>query len=259
MDEIDEMAKDIFDGAMSILQSDDGRKASLAMASTRHHPFGIMADQVEEFHGKLMVWCVFEIMKACKSHAECRSCNLSKYCPGWKVMKNGVGYYTLHDAQGQRNRLKDDETYEAYALCRKPRTEGVIYLRWEKKDHMPYRIKINPKLPLYRVFDYGTDHPTVLGYFQLVKTNGRWQGRLVWEKRWRGKAPSVIVKDMIKFELERGWVWFDDTIVPMDAAGFRAELVNAGIMSFTITDGAFPLHRFSHTNRPCQRPFVLTN
>lgn len=229
MDEIDEMTRSIFNDAMSIPQSAEGQPSVVAEASTRHHPFGIMSEEVETFHGTSMTWCVFEIMEACRSKSECRSCNLSKYCPGWKTMKDAVGYFTLLDAQKQRRRIKDDDVYESEALCWKPQSEGQIYLKLDKGIHMPCELPVRKDHGLYRVFDYGTDHPTVLGYWQLIEIEGRWQGRCVDEIRWRGTAPSVIVKEMLEYEKEMGWEWFEDTLVPMDAAGFRAELVGKGI------------------------------
>ena len=227
LDEIDEFDEAIFNTALSIPTASEGRLSMVSMASTFHKPLGIMSRQLEQFVGEVVVWCIFEIMGRCDH--ECSTCNLCKYCPGWEKMKDAVGYVPVEELRAQRSRILDDEIYESEALCRRPRAQGLAFPTLTKKLHMNHRLSRDTGYPMYRVFDYGTDHPTVCGYWQIIRIEGRNQARCIDELRWRGKAPSVIVDQMLEHERKKGYTWFEGTYVPGDAAGFRAELENREI------------------------------
>lgn len=64
LDEVDEMAPEIFDAAMGQPKSNYGIPDQVVASSTLHHPFGMMADLIdnrEERGAKLYQWCVEEV------------------------------------------------------------------------------------------------------------------------------------------------------------------------------------------------------
>jgi len=228
LDEIDEFDRPVYNASLLIPQSTVDVKSMIAMASTRHRTYGLMREVFETFKGKRLIWCVFEVMEACTGDYSCSTCNLATYCPGKEKMEHATGYLSVDDARNQRSRVKDDDIYEAEALCRKPRSEGAIYQRLDPALHL-VDVAYNPLLPIHKAFDYGTDHPTVLQYFQIVKEEGRYQARCFDELRWRGTAPSVMVREMKAHDAKMGYSVAVHTFVPQDAAGLRAELEDKDI------------------------------
>ncbi len=64
LDEVDEMAPEIFDAAMGQPKANYGIPDQIVASSTLHHPFGMMAnliDNREERGAKLYQWCVEEV------------------------------------------------------------------------------------------------------------------------------------------------------------------------------------------------------
>ena len=62
-------------------------------------------------------------------------------------MSTAVGYYLIDDAIDKKKHLSED-SWKAEWLCRKPRTQGMVYPTWgtaNEKDSIPY----DPNLPLF--------------------------------------------------------------------------------------------------------------
>lgn len=64
LDEVDEMARAIFDASLGQPKSNFGIPSQIVASSTLHHPFGMMADLIDARHERgatLFRWCVEEV------------------------------------------------------------------------------------------------------------------------------------------------------------------------------------------------------
>ena len=246
LDEVDEFVAEVLRAAKFIPQSDPvkGHRQKMVMASTRHVPMGLMTEEWDNFVGRKLIWCLWEILQPCGGDYSCSRCNLAATCPGKKKMgpqaKQMSGYYTVDDARALRARTHDDEAWNSEALCREPRAEGAVYKLDERvhMDDVPY----DPQLPVDRWFDYGSaDDPCICGWWQVTNTKGRRQARCIGTRRWRGKSDAYVRTTMLEEEKKRGYGWMDKTYMPGDAASLKNEFEEHGIIvetaDMTVMDG----------------------
>jgi len=166
MDEVDEMAKDIYDAALSQPQSKYGLPAMLGQLSTNHRVAGVMDGAVERARASetpFYKWCVWECLAPCLDY-RCSTCPLAAYCPG-EHMKQADGYYAVPDFVSKLRTISLF-TLEVEWFCRKVGRSDLVY--GEQYDEGLHLIDagFRPDLPALLSNDWGGTNPFSVGVWQ---------------------------------------------------------------------------------------------
>ena len=159
MDEIEEMADEVFDAALSIPISQDGIESQIVKTSTRHKAHGRMQkelDGAEESGARVYAWCIFETMQPCEE--DCSSCLLEPDCQG--RARNADGYLSYKDAV-KAFRSLDRRVWSAERLCKDPSTEHLVYADFNRGVHNVKRDDLPGDLTITGAIDWGYDNPFV--------------------------------------------------------------------------------------------------
>jgi len=171
LDEIDEMERDVLNGALMQPQTMNRHQATWSFTSTRHKSFGLMSEWVDnaDVRGyKLYTWCVLEVMEACVDY-HCSTCELHEWCGGRmkpvieeayseqvtkgiidKGDKPLMGFNTVDDTIS-KVKFAEGKTFspetevidvEADLFCRKPSRQGLVYKEYEANVHGVADIKL---------------------------------------------------------------------------------------------------------------------
>ena len=171
LDEVDELARDLFDAAMSQPQSGHDIQASVIMTSTMHRIYGLMQEVIENRHKmglKMYKWCWLEVVERCNDVCQnvedpeskwCgKPCNLSDSCQG--KAHDSVGYYSVEDVRKKRAQL-DDDTWNSEWSVKRPSARDMVYdpedLEYATSGEIPYE----SQYPSYGMLDPGFVNPTV--------------------------------------------------------------------------------------------------
>lgn len=129
LDEIDLMAWQVLQQALSMPQSKHGVEARTILTSTRKFGAGPMQrllDEAKDRGLKVYQWCIWEVVEALPKDPE----KLEKIKKEFGILPANIehanGYYTWNDAISKHKTL-DTETWETEWLCSKPGMEGIIY------------------------------------------------------------------------------------------------------------------------------------
>lgn len=98
LDEIDEMASDLYQASLSQPISKRGLKSGVGKLSTNHRYGGVMDEAVEQAMTRgtaFYKWCVWDVLEPCRDYS-CSTCKLLSFCPGMR-MKSADGYYKIED------------------------------------------------------------------------------------------------------------------------------------------------------------------
>jgi len=171
LDEIDELARDLYDAALSQPQTQHGILASVIMTSTMHRHFGLMQEVIENQHQMgltLYRWCFLEVIERCDDVCENvqdpRSRDHGKQCSLWQDCRgrahDAVGYYTVEDVRKKKAQLPTD-TWESEWLVKRPTARDMVYdpedLEVATSEEIPY----DSRHPSFGMVDPGFVNPTV--------------------------------------------------------------------------------------------------
>ena len=190
-DEVDEFLPEVWQAAQFVTQSGPGSDgewiaAQMEAFSTMHRPFGPMAELVERLsqcrvqnaecrvnsgttkttqamRPALLTWCLWEVIERCPPERSCSRCPLWPDCEG--RARRAEGYFPIADAIAQKNRASR-EAWEAEMLCRRPRTDRLVFADFEPSRHVA-PVAYDPALPLYRALDFGYANPFVCLWVQV--------------------------------------------------------------------------------------------
>lgn len=152
LDEIDELARDLYDAALSQPQTRHGIPASVIMTSTMHRPFGLMQEVIEDQQKMgltLYRWCWLEVVDRCDDVCEKiqdpRSRDHGKQCSLWQDCRGkaheAVGYYAVEDVRKKKAQLPTD-TWESEWLVKRPTARDMVYdpkdLEAVTSEEIPY-------------------------------------------------------------------------------------------------------------------------
>ena len=166
MDEIDEMAADIFTGALSIPKSQPGVISQVLMTSTWHKAVGqmqMMLDEAEDKAFKVYTWCIWETMERCE--LDCSECPMFQDCQG--KAKKADGYRPYEEILQQFN-IHDRDTWESEHLCLVPSKKKRVYAQFDRSVHLIEPEAVPEGLALWGCIDWGYDNPFVFAVLGLA-------------------------------------------------------------------------------------------
>ena len=136
IDEVDLVAPEIYQGALSIPITTGLIKSGIVMTSTRFKAYGMMYNVVEDAKGKDNVivrqWCVREVVKRCPyRYDECPMHACEGFCDG-KWCKRATGFYEIDDVYAKYLTM-DSETWETQWLVQQPSRQGLVYDSFDNK------------------------------------------------------------------------------------------------------------------------------
>jgi hypothetical protein len=194
-DEVDEFDLEVWQAVQFVTQSKPGIRSSIEAFSTMHHPHGLMSEVVDRVldgggigvaddmaanggrHGTLsgegeaalrrpglLVWCLWETIERCTSDRSCSRCLLAEDCQG--RAREAEGFLQIDDAIAQKRR-SGREAWESEMLCRRPRTENLVFPGFSRATHVG-AAEYDGRWPVYRTLDFGYANPFVCLWVQLV-------------------------------------------------------------------------------------------
>jgi len=240
LDEIDELARDLYDAALSQPQSQHGIPASVIMTSTMHRPFGLMQEVIDNRHKmglKLYKWCFLEVVERCsdvcrnvqdpRSICNGKRCNLWEDCQG--KAHDAVGYYAVEDVRKKKAQLPTD-TWQSEWLVKRPTARDMVFDPQDLEVATSEEIQYDSRHPSYGMVDPGFVNPTA---FCIAQERGD-DVAVVAERYWERVLLSERVR-MIKAIYEdhglRG-IYVDaenrDFVEELRAARMKVESVSFG-------------------------------
>lgn len=143
IDEVDEIARRIFESAIGMAQEKNEAKTRIVMTSTWHNETGLMGEQIEkarEFNTPFFQFCVFEVLEHCPEWRsgpdleKCPICPIQKWCHedidgygrGVPKAKRSNGHYTIESFIQKVLNLSQGGV-ESDFLCRGPKAEGIWF------------------------------------------------------------------------------------------------------------------------------------
>lgn len=170
LDEIDELARDLYEAALSQPLSKHGIKASTIMTSTMHRVYGLMQEVIDNRHKmrlKLYKWCWLEVVQRCNDVCENvqdpQSISYGKRCNLWETCKgkahDSVGYFPVEDIRKKRAQL-DDETWNSEWSVKRPSAKDMVYDPDDLENATSGEIPYESQYPSYGMVDAGFVNPT---------------------------------------------------------------------------------------------------
>lgn len=238
LDEVDELARDLFDAAMSQPQSRHGIPASVIMTSTMHRIYGLMQEVIENRHRMkltLYKWCWLEVVERCNDACEkvqdpssisCgKQCNLWQDCQG--RAHDAVGYYSVEDVRKKKAQLTND-TWESEWLVKRPTARDMVYdpedLEAATSEEIPY----DSHHPSYGMVDPGFVNPTAFCIAQEREDDVAVVAEWYWERVLLSERVRMIKEIYRDYGLQG--IYADaadrDFIEELGAAGMKVEGVS---------------------------------
>jgi hypothetical protein len=166
MDEIEEMAPEVFKGALSIPASKPGISTQVLMTSTWHKavgPMQTMLDEAEARGFKVYTWCVWETMQRCER--DCSTCPMEPDCQGKAKKADG---YRPYEEILQQFLIHDRDTWESEHLCLVPSKKKRVYAQFDRAVHLIDADQVPEGLKLWGCIDWGYDNPFVFAVLGLA-------------------------------------------------------------------------------------------
>lgn len=166
LDEVEEMAFDIFEAALSQPQEQFGIKSSTLVMSTMHKSYGVMNYLLQNHRKmglKLFNWCVLEVIENCKDY-QCSTCPIRSLCKD-KAIKKANGHYKISDLVKKMTQLSR-QAFNTEWLCQKPTREGLIYKEFSEDNETT--AGFNENLPVDIGVDFGGTNPFAVTVWQVI-------------------------------------------------------------------------------------------
>jgi len=240
MDEIDELARDLYDAALSQPQTRHGILASVIMTSTMHRHFGLMQEVIENQHQMgltLYRWCFLEVIERCDDVCEKvqdpKSIDRGKHCRLWEDCQgrahDAVGYYTIEDVRKKKSQLPRD-TWESEWLVKRPTARDMVYDPEDLEAATSEEISYDSHHPSYGMVDPGFVNPTAFCIAQEREDDVAVVAEWYWERVLLSERVRIIKEIYQDYDLQR--VYADaadrDFIEELRAAGMKVEAVSFG-------------------------------
>jgi len=240
LDEIDELAPDLYDAALSQPLSKHGIQASTIMTSTMHRIFGLMQTVIEDRHKMgltLYKWCWLEVVERCNDVCENvgdeeskwfgKQCNLWETCQG--RAHDSVGYFPVEDVRKKKAQL-DNETWESEWNVTRPTAKDMVYDPEDLEVATSAEIPYESQYPSYGMVDPGFVNPTAFCVAQERGDDVAVVAEWYWERVLLSERVRQIKKIYEDYDLKR--IYTDaadrDFIEELRAAGMKVEAVSFG-------------------------------
>jgi len=240
MDEIDELARDLYDAALSQPQTRHGIPASVIMTSTMHRPFGLMQEVIDDRHKMrltLYKWCFLEVVERCsdvcrnvqdpRSISYGQGCNLWEDCRG--KAHDAVGYYVVEDVRKKKAQLPTD-TWESEWLVKRPTARDMVYDPEDLEVATLEEIPHDPAYPSFGMADPGFVNPTAFCVAQERADDVAVVAEWYWERVLLSERVRMI-KAIYEDHGLRG-IYVDaenrDFVEELRAAGMKVKAVSFG-------------------------------
>lgn len=165
LDEIDLMAWQVLQQALSMPQSKHGVESRTVLTSTRKFGSGPMQrliDEADERGYKVYQWCIWEVVEPLPEDPEKMEDIRKEFDVLPEKINQAEGYYTWIDTISKHKSL-DQETWEVEWLCSKPGMQGVIYgSSYSDEDNLLANWSPEGKrgyIYIAEDFGYGEGHP----------------------------------------------------------------------------------------------------
>jgi len=176
MDEIDEMAPDIYTAALSQPQSKFGIPAAIGKLSTNHKAAGVMDVAIASAartKTPVYKWCIWECLESCRDF-HCSTCPLTAICPG-EQMKQADGYYKMADFIEKLSELSQAVLTLEWLCLKVGRTDLIYGAEFDEAVHCgPGVPGFARDLPALISLDWGGVHPFSLGVWQYFAELPAW-------------------------------------------------------------------------------------
>ena len=226
LDEVEEFRREVLEAALFITQSRGGIRGRTEMLSTLHHPFGLMAEMMDDADGRgvrVYKWCLWEVMEKCRDRG-CSRCELSEDCRG--KARESEGYYAVEDALAKR-RLVSRESWETEMLCLRPSRKGLFYTAYDEDVHVAKEeLRWREDWELFRAFDWGVNGATVCLWIQV---DGEGRVYVVDELYQSGLAISDMAARVAAHEKGKGYGKASRSYCDPSGASYVLEFAKAGI------------------------------
>jgi len=238
LDEIDELAPDLYDAALSQPLTKHGVDASVIMTSTMHRIYGLMQTIIEDRHRmglELYKWCWLEVVErcddACENVGNEKSKWFGKQCILWEECQgrahDSVGYYPVEDVRKKRAQL-DAETWKSEWGVVRPSAKDMVYNPEDLEASTTEEIPLESSYPTFGAVDPGFVNPTAFlvaqeKFDEVVVVEERYWERVLLTQRVqsiKGIYQDYALKGIYADAENR------DFIEEMRSAGMRVESVS---------------------------------
>jgi hypothetical protein len=168
-DEVELFKPEIWEAAQLVTRSRPSEqkgpiiRGAIEAISTFHAPFGLMRQilqNAELQQGRVLKWCLLEVLQRCEPQRSCATCPLWDECRGIAKQKCD-GFISIDDAITMKRRVSR-ETWDAEMLCRRPLVSGCVFPNFSADTHIcadVYRDHVACELCL--AMDFGFADPFV--------------------------------------------------------------------------------------------------
>ena len=137
-DEVDLFKPDIWEAAQLVTRSREGVRGAIEAISTMQTSGGMMQSVVEKAEesrcGRVIKWCIMEVLAPCPPERPCEGCPLWDECRG-KAKSECNGFVSIDDAITFKRRASV-ETWQSEMLCLKPSMEDAFFKQFNPDMHV---------------------------------------------------------------------------------------------------------------------------
>ena len=174
-DEVDLFDPDVWRAISFCTVGAGGGRGALEALSTAHVPGGLMEDLVGraqrgELLGRLVKWCLWEVIRPCPVERPCATCPLQTDCGG--KARHTEGFFPLEDALAIQAR-SSRAAWESEMLCRGARRDRLVYPEFDPDIHVG-EVEYVPDWTTYRAIDFGYTDPFACLWIQLSPDGMVW-------------------------------------------------------------------------------------
>ncbi len=161
LDEVELMAYEVFQEAMSMSMSKGGYRAQDVYTSTRKKSAGLMNRLITEAPEKgtrIFSWCIWDVVEKCER--ECKddpkygNCPIYHLCGG--IAHEGTGWYQIPDLIKKVLTLSKD-VFDAQWLNKKPGSGVLVYNTFSPSKSIIEPFELPPNWPTFAYLDFGAN------------------------------------------------------------------------------------------------------
>lgn len=161
LDEVELMAYEVFQEAMSMSMSKGGYRAQDVYTSTRKKSAGLMNRLIQEAPEKgtrIYTWCIWDVVekceRQCKDDPQYGNCPIEHLCGG--IAHEGQGWYQIPDLIKKVMTLSKD-VFNAQWLNKRPGSGVLVYDKFDEAASVIEPFPIPDGWPTFAYLDFGSN------------------------------------------------------------------------------------------------------